>query len=201
MDEFNQTGVDVYLGADLIPGSTAAIPGSGSLSYLVVNITESYIYDDNEPAIDLFPGGEIYFKIWANGNYTRFPQEDTIEGVDNGETVPIDVIGFTGWTWNNTVEVEVWESDTGGDDYLGKVSYSTGNPTDETIELQTDIGDANVTIQFIVTGSKNTLTAQDLLWGYQPYLYVDDETSGTEEPDGIYGRVCVGNDEVMGKTL
>ena len=52
-----------------------------------------------------------------------------------------------------------------------------------------------------MTNTKTFFTADELLWGYQPYLYIDDETSGTEEPDGIFGRVCIGNDPVMAKTL
>lgn len=201
LDKFNQTGVNVYIGSDIIPGSTAAIPESGSLSYLVVNITESYIFDDNEmfPDID---GGEIYYKIWVNGNFTRYPQVGEITSVYDETTIPLDVIGFEGWTWNNTVEVEVWESDAPtSDDYLGKAVYSTGVPQDETVVETTDVGDATVTIQYNVTNSKTTFTAEELLWGYQPYLYIDDETSGTEEPDSIHGRVCVGNDPVMSKTL
>ncbi|MFX0173517.1 MAG: hypothetical protein ACFE9L_16620 [Candidatus Hodarchaeota archaeon] len=200
LDKFNQTGVNVYNGSDTIPGSTAVIPGSGSLSYLVVNITESYIVDDNEPITDI-DGGEIYFKIWVNGNYTRYPQVGEITSVNDGTTIPLDVIGFQGWTWNNTVKVEVWESDTTSDDYLGKAVYSTGNPQDETVTVPTDVGDATVTIQYNVTNTKTTFTAEELLWGYQPYLYIDDETSGTEEPDSIHGRVCIGNDPVISKTL
>lgn len=202
LDSFNQTGINVYTGTDIIPGSTDAIPGSGSLSFLVLNITESYIYADHDIGFGDLGKGEIYYKIWANGNYTRYPETSGI-GAHDGDTLNLDIIAFEGWSWNNTVVVEVWESDfPDPDEYLGTAIYSTGIPQDETVELRTKIdesdGDANVTIQFNVTGTKTTFSAEELLWGYQPYLYIDDETSGTEEPDGIYGRVCIGNDPVMG---
>jgi len=200
LNDFNQTGINVYTGSDVIPGSSGAIPGTGSLSYLTINLTESYIYADHD-----IGDGEIYFKIWMNGNYTRYPTTGEISASD-GDTLYLDLVGFEGWTWNNTVLIEVWESDfPDQDDFLGQALYSTGDPKNETVELRTKIGaidgDANVTVQFNVTNTKTFFTADELLWGYQPYLYIDDETSGTEEPDGIFGRVCIGNDPVMAKTL
>jgi hypothetical protein len=64
-----------------------------------------------------------------------------------------------------------------------------------TWEIKTDIGDANVTIDVKVLNSKTDVVASDVLTGFKPYIYIDDETSGTEEPDGVFGRVCRGYDQ------
>ncbi|MFX1511408.1 MAG: hypothetical protein ACFFCQ_02370, partial [Promethearchaeota archaeon] len=195
---FNQTGISVYTGSDLIPGFADSIPGSSALSYLIINITESYIYNDHDGSF-LGPG-EIYFEIRVNGNYSRCPESGVFNATD-GDTLDLGVIGFQGWAWNTTVQIDVLESDGLVTDSLGSITYTTLTPQDTIIEFQTDLGDANVTVQFNVTDTKTTITAEELLWGYQPYLYIDDETSGTEEPDGIYGRVCVGHDAEMDKIL
>ncbi len=201
LNTFNLTGADVFMGSDLIPNFAGSIPGSSNLYYLTVNITESYIKSDHDSGIGSLGYGEIYFKIWVNGNYTRYPESGEIS-VDDDTTLDMDVIAFQGWTWNTTVMIEVWESDfPDPDENLGKITYTTENLENSTIEFQTDIGDANATIKFIVTDTKTTITAEELLWGYQPYLYIDDETSGTEGPNGIYGRVCIGYDNEVATTL
>ena len=190
LTSFNETGIEVYLGTDQIPGFT------DTLTYLVINITDGYIYDDK----DSIGAGDIYLKVWANGNFTRYPENGDIQ-VNSNNPITFNFVAFEGWTFNDSVKVEVWDADVTFDQSLGNVTYSTGSPASTTLEMKTGSGDANVTIQFIATGTKNTITAEELISGYRPFLYIDDETSGTEEPDNIYGRVAIGYDDKFAKDL
>ncbi|MHA1979100.1 MAG: hypothetical protein ACW98I_19505 [Candidatus Hodarchaeales archaeon] len=198
LDSFNETGVSIYTGSDSVPNFNTAIPGDGTLFYLTINVTETYIFTDQ----DTIGLGEIFFKIWGNGQYQRYPASGHISA-DDDTTIPMGVIAYEGWAWNGSIIVEVWDDDAPqSDDFLGRIEYSNISlSTPQTESLNTDAGHAIVTFTFSTTTTKTTASVQELLDAYKPYLYIDDETSGTEEPDGVYGRLCIGYDEEKGKDL
>ncbi len=184
---FSEEGVDIYLGST--PLSGISLPQQ----YVQVNITEIYIFNAMENALQ--GNGEIYFKFWSNSGYMRYPVSGELS-VGDDTTIPLDEIIFEGWLHNLSVRVEVWESDVDTNDYLGHVVYNQTNAiTNETIVINSSEGHADVNITVSAMGTKTEVTATELIDGYKPYLFIDDETSGTEEPNGVYGRVCRGFDQ------
>ncbi len=193
LDTFNESSVDVYLGSTILPGVSI------SQNYVQVNITEVFILNAMENALQ--GDGEIYFEFWSSAGYMRYPSSGEIAAGDS-DTIVMNEVIFEGWLHNLSVRVEVWESDVDTNDYLGHVIYNQTNAiANDTVVINTSEGHAEVNITVTSVGTKTEVTANELIDGYKPYLFIDDETSGTEEPDGVYGRVCRGFDQETSSDL
>ncbi|MCE7735728.1 MAG: hypothetical protein GPJ54_12670 [Candidatus Heimdallarchaeota archaeon] len=160
---------------------------------ITVTLVAIYIVDDHDGTLQ--GAGEIFLQGGVNGNKSRFPSA-TEYAINNGENITaIDEIVLFTKAKSIDIKYEVRESDPGSpDDSLGFVSY-VANPANESVELITDLTDARVYFDIYATLLGNSITAGELLQGYQPFIYVDDETSATEMPDYVVGRVISGNDQ------
>ncbi|MFX0091431.1 MAG: hypothetical protein ACFFBD_06675, partial [Candidatus Hodarchaeota archaeon] len=190
IDSFNASDVNVYAGNEIIPLNL-------TMYYVRVTLTQVEIYNDR----DTIGPGEILFEISINGNYSIDDNDSSFYSANNGDIVYPNFIGFQGWLAQLEVNIHVWEADALiFDNDLGSFNYSTTAPTNETISGNTDIGDAHVSVQIEVLDTQTDLTAQHLLNGFKPSMSVCDETFGTELPNDVFGRVCIGEDDQLNTT-
>ncbi|OLS27444.1 MAG: hypothetical protein HeimC2_11070, partial [Candidatus Heimdallarchaeota archaeon LC_2] len=144
---------------------------------------------------DTIGAGDIFIEGGVNGNKTRYPDVGSEWQWNNNDNFTINLLLLETKARMINITLEVRDSDPGSpDDPLGKVSYSQLNPINETLDLLTDIGDARIYFNITALEVGNTITAGELLDGYKPFLYIDDETDATEMPDSVVGRVISGND-------
>ncbi|MFW9923529.1 MAG: hypothetical protein ACFFDW_09630, partial [Candidatus Thorarchaeota archaeon] len=186
---FEGAGITAYEGDDAIPGISATM-------YLVrVELLNATIYDDHDIAND----GEIYFNSTINGNFTRTENE----GVEDIDTIDVNLVGFHAWCFSLDISIEVWDDDTypDPDDALGDYHFQTTSPSSQIINTLTDIGDARLWIEIEVLDTVTGVTAEQLADGCKPYLYFCDETTKTEEANETYSRVLTGYDSDKGKNV
>ncbi|MHA2253178.1 MAG: hypothetical protein ACXAD7_22645 [Candidatus Kariarchaeaceae archaeon] len=186
LSNFDPIGSTVYVGSEPVYGF------QGPFYYVTVTLTELYVIDDHD-GLGL-GAGEIFIQGGVNGERMRLPSSTTEYSLNNDESAIINQIMFTGVVKQIGFNFEVRESDIDFDDSLGFVFGSLSDPVTETIDLTTDVGDAILTFDITVSATMSTLNADQILTGYQPYMFVDDETSATEMPDLVAGRVIQGDD-------
>ncbi|MCE7735479.1 MAG: hypothetical protein GPJ54_11415 [Candidatus Heimdallarchaeota archaeon] len=172
--------------------NTDEIALTNSLYDISVTATSIYVVNDHDGTLQ--GAGEIFIEGSVNGNPIRFPSVGNELSLNDGESATISELLFSGTSAGILIIYEVRESDAELDDSLGFIYQNIKNPVAGSFEYYTDIGDAAITFQIDVTPLTTAITAQDLLDGYKPYLFVDDETGSTEMPDGVHGRVIGGND-------
>lgn len=159
-----------------------------------IDVTATVIYVENDHDGTLLGAGEIFIEGSVNGNPIRYPSVGNEISLNDGESAEISELLFSGTSTAILINYEVRESDTDLDDSLGFIYQHITNPTNGSFEYYTDLGDAAITFRIDVITLPTAITAQNLLDGYKPYLFVDDETDSTEMPDSVFGRVIGGED-------
>ncbi|RMG25855.1 MAG: hypothetical protein D6732_21965 [Methanobacteriota archaeon] len=185
LTDFTPNGTTVFTGDDILS------PVSGSFFKVDVNITRLEIIDDHDGGLS--GAGEIFVEGLANGNYSRYPSIGNEFSINSGETITtnINLLSTIASTLNVTLEIR--ESDTGSDDSLGLITFASTTLANTTLTLTTDIGDAIVDLTITVY-PYSSITANEFLNGYKPFLYVDDESNTTELPDQTLGRIIQGSE-------
>jgi len=183
VSDFSVNGASTYTGADIITGI------SNTFYTLNISLITIDVINDHDTIGD----GNIFIEGTANGNKTRYPASGNEWSIASGATLDTNVglVFTTAYQYNITFEVR--DADSGQpDDSLGFVT-AAGTISNTTQVLTTDLGDAILTFNFTAY-EKTSITAQEVLDGSRPYLNIDDETSQTELPNDLLGRIIIGPD-------
>ncbi len=187
LSSFSPDNSNVYVGQDIVSEV------SGTFFRVKVKIVAVYVVNDHD-GFGL-GAGEIFVEGTANGNYTRNPSVGNELALNDGENGTLNIFVLDTLAQQVNVTFEVRDRDTAdADDSLGFATLFLTTPTNGTFDLVTDIGDAHLYLTIEALLSQNALSATQLLEGYRPYLFVDDETDKTEMPTLVVGRVISGTD-------
>ncbi|MFX0065451.1 MAG: hypothetical protein ACFFC7_25040, partial [Candidatus Hermodarchaeota archaeon] len=190
ISSFAAPGVDVFLGNDPISDLSNVL-----LRKVRVTLTESTIRVIKEsPPGD---GNEIVFISYVNHKKVVSGE---YKGVFPNDTIYPSLVLFDDWILDSEsikVEVEVWEADIVDSDTMGNLTLiKPSMPNVYTIN--TDTNEANVTLNMEVLDSKYGVTADELLEGSKPYIWMAPEVTETS-PDDVYARVLKGDDPYLGQ--
>ncbi|OLS22942.1 MAG: hypothetical protein HeimC2_17860 [Candidatus Heimdallarchaeota archaeon LC_2] len=180
--DFDPAGSTVYTEDEQVPGY------NGMWYFVTVTMTNLYITNDHD-----IGAGEIFIEGGINNADDRYPAS-TEYSMNDGENQVLSDMIFSGWAVTLGFNLEIRESDGALDDSLGFINGHYDNLVNESITLWTDINEASITFDIEVTQSDTVFLASELLEIYKPELWVDDETSSTEMPDFVFGRVIDGMD-------
>ena len=219
VSSFKQENHSVYVGDETIP---KPLMEGLSWTYLEINLTGLYVYDDHS---DL-TAGDIYFR-WAPNFWIGQPEYDlnnnwqNYQYVDENTTIDYDVYNetevysisdnlqdwyvfsepitlFRDWTVLSTLLFEVFDKDLPtADDSLGGYYWRYVNP--QNLEGSWNIGcaDVNVSLEISILDTNDTFTATDLTELFQPFLFENDDTTHTSDPNGLFARVIHGYDPAI----
>lgn len=204
---FAEPNHTVYLGDDLIPeGLMEGI----NWTYMQINLTALYVWDDH----NLLGPGDIYVR-WVPNYWIGLPEYDlnnnwqnyqwiddltidhdlyfetltySIESNDNtwyNFSAPITL--YEGWTVLSNMLIEVFDYDiASADDSLGGIYWIFKDPS--SLEGYWEVSTMDVTLAFKISllGTNSTFTACDLTELFQPFIYDNDDTDHTADPNGLF---------------
>ena len=160
------------------------------LNITLVNVA---IGDDDKDGLGQ-GAGDIFVEGYANGNYTRYPESGEEFQLNSNENVNVSIQLVDSIAYNYEIIFEVRDADTlDEDDSLGFVEYNPISMKNQSFSLETDTSEAILTFE-VSLYNLTEITAKQILDGNRPYLYVEDETSKTELPNDLVGRVIIGED-------
>jgi len=160
------------------------------LNITLVNVA---IGDDDKDGLGQ-GAGDIFVEGYANGNYTRYPESGEEFQLNSNENVDVSIQLVDSIAYNYEIIFEVRDADTlDEDDSLGFVEYNAISMKNQSFSLETDTSEAILTFE-VSLYNLTEITAKQILDGNRPYLYVEDETSKTELPNDLVGRVIIGED-------
>ena len=216
---FAEPNHTVYLGDDLIP---EGLMEGVNWTYMQINLTALYVWDDH----NLLGPGDIYVR-WVPNYWIGLPEYDlnnnwqnyqwiddltidhdlysetltySIESNDNtwyNFSTPITL--YEGWTVLSNMLIEVFDYDlASADDSLGGIYWIFKDPS--SLEGYWEVSTMDVTLAFKISllGTNNTFTARDLTELFQPFIYDNDDTDHTADPNDLFARVIHGYDPAIG---
>lgn len=204
---FAEPNHTVYLGDDLIPQT---LMEGIKWTYIQVNLTALYVWNDH----NLFGPGDIFVR-WVPNFWIGLPDEDwgnyqghfyetarySIDENDNqwfNFTEPITL--FEGWTILSCMLIEVIDDDlASGDDTLGGIYWNFIDPYYLEGYWEFSTMDVDIALKVSVLDSNNTFRAHELIELFQPFLFDNDDTDHTADPDGLFARVIHGYDPAIGR--
>jgi len=206
----NETSIKPEINSlgEYIDNNLTDFTSDGSIEYyendIVEEMNENY-YDINVKLLNVAIGdddkdgfgqgaGDIFIEGYVNGNYTRYPEIDNELQLNANENINVSVQLMNSLAFNYHISIEVRESDLDTDDSFGFINFAPNNIDNTSLVLETDTGEATLTFEITTIYKTNNVTAKQILDGNRPYMYVDDETSNTELPDDLVGRIVIGDD-------
>jgi len=216
---FTEENHTVYLGDDEIPQS---LMEGTQWTYLQVNLTALYVWDDKDPV----DAGEIYVR-WIPNYWIGSPEYDLNNNWDNYQwkdnlsidwdlysetgiysisdsspqwsnfSIPITL--FEGWTVLSNLLLEIFDEDVGPDDSLGGMYWNFVHPSIFLNYYEFSLTDVDVAIKISVLDTNTTFTANNLTELYQPFLFDNDDTEHTREPNIVSARVIRGFDPTINR--
>ena len=219
VSHFAEPNHTVYLDNDVIPQS---LMEGLNWAYLQINLTALNVTNDQNP---LGPG-DIYVRwipnYWIglpeydlNNNWQNYQYVDdlTIDHDLYCETVTYQIDDslndwynfsspitlFEGWTVLNCMLLEVFEYDAASaDDSLGGFYWKFKDPGFLEGYWEIPVTDVDIALDISILNTNDTFTAKDLTELFQPFLFDNDDTDHTADPNGIFARVIHGYDPVIG---
>ena len=216
---FTEENHTVYLGDDEIP---EPLMEGTQWTYLQVNLTALYVRDDH----DALSAGDIYVR-WIPNYWIGFPEYDLNNNWDNYQwkdelsidydlynetgrygisdspphwsnfSTPITL--FEGWTVLSCLFLEIFDEDVGPDDSLGGMYWKFIQPSIFLSYYEFSLTDVDVAIKISILDTNTTFTANNLTELYQPFLFDNDDTDHTREPNIVSARVIHGFDPTINR--
>ena len=217
---FTEENHTVYLGDDEIP---EPLMEGTQWTYLQIELLALYVRDDHDSA----SAGEIYVR-WIPNYWIGMPEYDPENNWDNyqwidGLSVDHDLYNetsqysisdnpptwsnfttpimlFEGWTVLSCLLLEVMESDfPSADDRVGGFYWNYWHPSTLVGYHEFTSTDVDVAINVTIVDTNNTFTADNLTELYQPFLFDNDDTDHTREPNIVSARVIHGFDPTINR--
>ncbi len=211
----------VYVGNDIIP---QPLMEGIHWTYMQINLTALLVYDDKS----IIPvAGDIYAR-WIPNYWIGMPEYDLNGNWDNYQwidnlTIDHDLYNetptyaisdnpphwsnfstpitlFEGWTVLSTLLLEVFEYDVASaDNSLGGFYWKSINP--EVLEGYREISctDVDIALKISIIDTNTTFTANNLTELYHPFLFDNDDTDRTREPNQVSARVIHGFDSAINR--
>jgi len=186
---FDVPNASTYVGTDIVDGT--------GLSFYDITLTLEQIHVINDHDGIASGAGDIYIYMILNDVGGQFDNSGSTFSMNDGETQVVSFSIQNTYTTALRLYIEVIDDDLGVADSLGYYSLEVTPMNVTSTTVSTDIGDAEVTFSVDSLLVQTDITAEELLDGYKPYLHIDDETSNTEMPDYVAGRVVKGFDGSM----
>ncbi len=196
----------VYLGDTKIPEE---LMEGINWTNIQINLTALNVLDDH----NLFGPGDIFVRwvpnFWIGvpdedwGNYqgrywetARYSIDDSIPQWYNFSK-PITL--FEGWTVLSCMLIEVIDDDiASGDDTLGGIYWNFMDPYFLEGYWEISTSDVIIALNISILDSNGVFTACNLTELFQPFLFDNDDTIHTADPDGLFARVIHGYDPAIG---
>ena len=186
---FTSTGTNIFSGS--------------TLSEYLVNTTLLNITLYNNHNL-LGGSASIYLNVWSNTNFSELNNNSNFYSLSNGQSSPINILTFSGWTNQTDLVIEVEKSGS-LTPYLGTITVSQVFAHNQTSCYTTSTGDAQVCVNNTIIGYRTvTLTNQQIAKLYQPDLYISNVGgSGLSQtvysPQTLYYRLLTGYDQEIGQ--
>ncbi|MFW9973065.1 MAG: hypothetical protein ACFFDF_22975, partial [Candidatus Odinarchaeota archaeon] len=210
----------VYLGDDIIPQTL--LEGI-HWTQIQINLTALYVWDDHN---SLGPG-DIYVR-WVPNYWIGLPEYDLNNNWQNYQwvddmtidydlyfetpTYSIDdnlndwynfstpITLFEDWTVLSSLLLEVFEDDPlSADDSLGGFYWKFQDPDDLEGYFEISLTDVDVALKVSILDTNSVFTAKNLTELFQPFLYDNDDTDHTADPNGLFARIIHGFDPAIGR--
>jgi len=216
---FNEENHTVYLGDEVIP--EPLMEGTIWTKYQV-NLSAMYIKDDMDPA----DAGEIYIR-WISNYWIGMPEYDLNNNWDNYQwkdhlSVDWDLYNemgpwsisdspphwsnfsqpvtlFEDWTVLSSMFLQVLDEDTGADDIVGGLYWQSYDPSLLVGYYEFSLTNVDLAMTFTILDTNTTFTANNLTELYQPFLFDNDDTDHTREPNIVAARVIQGFDSAINR--
>ena len=188
VSQFSSDGFSDYSGNDVVSQL------SETFYNVTVSLTKVELLGSDK---DTIGAGDVFIEGYTNGNKSRYPTAGNEWQINDNGNVVVSVQLVTTIAYSYNISYELRESDPGSPDQsFGFVIYTPTTIVNETKILTTDAVTDGAKLTFDITAKKvhTSMTAKEILDGNRPYLHVDDETSQTELPDDLVGRVIIGDD-------
>ncbi len=217
---FAEENHTVYLGDDEIP---ELLMEGIQWTLLQVNLTALYVRDDT----DALSAGDIYVR-WIPNYWIGLPEYDLNNNWDNYQWIdewtvdhdlynetdiyqisdsPLQWFNFTapitlyeGWTVLSCMLLEIFDEDTiDPDDSLGGTYWTFAEPSLMVGYHEFALDKVDIALNISILDTDNTFTANNLTDLYAPFLFDNDDTDHTREPNNLSARVIHGFDSVINR--
>jgi len=215
--EINHT---VYLGDDIIPQT---LMEGIHWTKIQINLTALYVWDDHN---SLGPG-DIYVRwvpnYWIglpeydlNNNWQNYQWVDDLtidhdlyfetpkysidDSINDWYNFSTPITLFEGWTVLSSLLLEVFEYDmSSADDSLGGFYWNFQDPDNLEGYMEIPMTDVDAAFKVSILDTKSAFTAKNLTELFQPFLFDNDDTDHTADPNGLFARIIHGYDPAIGR--
>ncbi len=217
---FAEENHTVYLGNDEIPEQ---LMEGTHWTYLQIELLALYVWDDH----DIASAGEIYVR-WIPNYWIGMPEYDAENNWDSYQwkdefsldwdlynetgTYSISdsspqwsnfskpIMLFEGWTVLSGLLFEVMESDfPSADDRLGGFYWNYVDPTSIVGYHEYSLTDVDIALNITILDTNYNFTANNLTQLYEPFLFDNDDTDHTREPNKVSARIIHGFDSAINR--
>ncbi len=216
---FQEENHTVYLGDEVIPDSL--MEGTQWVKYQV-NLSAMYIKDDMDP----LDAGEVYIR-WIPNYWIGMPEYDLNNNWDNyqwkdelsfdhdlyNELGPWSISDatpqwsnfsqpvtlFEDWTVMSSMYLQILDEDALADDIIGGLYWQSYNPSSLLGYYEFSLLNVDLAMTFTILDTDTTFTANNLTELYQPFLFDNDDTDHTREPEIVAARLIQGFDPAINR--